>query len=299
MSRSKSDQGGREITEHINTEVPTAVHELVSGLFERGEIELPMLPTVANEILELCQSEDVDAAKLSEVLHRDQSLAGHVLRIANSPIYQGTVPIVSLQQAVSRLGLQALSDIAVAVAVQGRLFLLPAARETAAKLWRHALATAYFSKEIARTRRRNVESSFLCGLLHDVGKPVVLSALLDAGETLDMEMTSGIQHAAMDEFHTVIGEALAQQWKMPAAVAESVRYHHDDYDQAPTCAEAAMTTCLADHLAHLTLPSHRREVTEEQIRDLPVLESLNIYPDELEALLARQEEVLKSVEAIG
>jgi putative nucleotidyltransferase with HDIG domain len=197
------------------------------------------------------------------------------------------------------MGLRALSEVAIAVAVQGKVFRHDGARELMGALWRHSVAAATCAKEIARLRRRNVESAFLCGLLHDVGKPIVLSALLDVRATLRVDLTPAVLHAAMDEFHAVLGASLAQQWRMPAAVQESIRYHHDRYAEAPTSGEAAMITCLADHLAHLMLPMAGRTVTEEQVRGLAVLESLNIYPDELEALFAMRPAVQASVEAIG
>lgn len=258
-----------------------------------------MLPDVAREVLALCEAEDVDAAKLSEVLHRDPSLAAHVLKVANSPLYMGAVPISSLQQAVSRLGMAALSEISVAAAVQGKLFDRPEAETIMRSLWRHSLAAGCFGKEIARARRRNVESSFLCGLLHDVGKPVVLSALLDHRESLDVELTNSILRAAMAEYHCEVGGALARAWKMPPAVEESIRFHHDDYESAPTSAEAAMTTCLADHLANLLMPTHGRAAEQQEVRSLPVLEALNLYPDELEGLIGLGDTVAKRVEVIG
>ena len=279
--------------------MPQAVRDICQRLIDSGGGDLPMLPTVAREVLALCQSSGTDAAKLSEVLHRDPSLAAHVLKVANSPLYQGTVPIASLQQAVSRLGIRMLCDIAIAAAVQGKLFNRPEAQDVMKALWRHSLAVGCFGKEIARTRRRNVESSFLCGLLHDVGKPVVLTSLLDQRDSLGIELTHDVLYAAMDEYHAEVGMALAQLWQMPLSVEESIRFHHDDWEAAPTCAEAAMTTCLADHIAHLAMPMKWRIEEEEVVRQLPVLEALNLYPDEFEGLLAQAPAVLEQLEAIG
>jgi len=264
-----------------------------------GGAELPMLSTVAREVLVLCQLDDVDAAKLSEVLHRDPSLAAHVLKVTNSPLYMGSVPIASLQQAVSRLGMSVLSEIAVAAAVRGKLFDRPEAERITRSLWRHSLAAGCFGKEIARARRRNVESAFLCGLLHDVGKPVVLSTLLDRRDELGEELNDDVSYSAMNQYHNEVGAALARAWCMPRAVEESIRYHHDDNDAAPTSAEAAMTTCLADHLANLVMPTRGRALGEDELRDLPVLDALNLYPDELEALIALGDIVREKVEVIG
>ena len=66
--------------------------------------------------------------------------------------------------------MQAITEIAVAVSVRSRLFANEACASLLQALWRHSVLTAFFTKAIARVRRRNVEIAFLCGLLHDLGK---------------------------------------------------------------------------------------------------------------------------------
>ena len=276
--------------------VPPRISDLLRASLASEDLQLPMLPDVAAEILALCESDAVDARRLSDVLHRDQSLAGHVLRISNSTLYQGSVPIVSLQQAISRLGLQTLSEIIVAVAMQGKVFRCRDAGNIMVQLWRHSLAAGYFSKEIARVRRSNVESAFLCGLLHDVGKAIVASILFDRAAD---ELSPNVIHAAMDSFHVDAGARLGEHWQLPQIVRESIRYHHDDYGEAPAHSEAAMQTCLADQLAYLTIPSRLWTVTEEQLRQHAVIEGLNLYTDEFDAVLAHRDAVVERVEAIG
>lgn len=86
----------------------TPAGELVRTVLEQkivnGDLTLPVLSTVVAEVVQLTQSSDSNAAQLSALIHRDQTLAGHVLRLANSPLYLPSIPIVSLQQAISRLG---------------------------------------------------------------------------------------------------------------------------------------------------------------------------------------------------
>lgn len=73
-------------------------------LLEERKVELPPMPGTAAQVMQLCQQEDTDAAKLSAVIHGDPTIASNVLRVANSAAYMGQVPCSSLQQAVSRLG---------------------------------------------------------------------------------------------------------------------------------------------------------------------------------------------------
>src|SRR5438132_707575 len=80
---------------------------------------------------------------------------------------------------------------------------------------------------IARARRWNVEEGFLCGLLHDVGRPVLLQAMVDLHRELGYPLDRQSAFAAMDEFHCRVGKYLTEEWTLPARVAETILYHHD------------------------------------------------------------------------
>jgi putative nucleotidyltransferase with HDIG domain len=269
--------------------VPPEICELIEARIAKQGFDLPLLPEVATRVLQLCNSPDTDASQLSAVLHQDQAFASHVLRVANSPGMAASVQIVSLQQAVSRLGM--------AISVQARVFDVPSHRELVARLWRHSLAAGCFAKEVARSRRTNVESAFLCGLLHDVGKPIVLDSVAE------LECSRGAPYAdaevllAMDVYHAEVGTMLVRAWNLPDQVGDAVRFHHE-YQAAQSFRELAMMVNLADHLAHLTIPT-TVHLDEEKVRQLPVVEELNIYPDDLDRLIAQRDNVLQLVEATG
>ena len=90
-----------------------------------GELALPLLPEAALRVVEAARSEQSDARRVAAIVQCDPSLASHVLRIANSAAYSPRVPIVSLNQAVSRLGMDALTSISLSVAQRRDLFVPP------------------------------------------------------------------------------------------------------------------------------------------------------------------------------
>lgn len=277
--------------------VPEELSEALIGRLRAGDLELPLLPSVATEIIQLARRADADAARLASVLQRDQALAGHVMRLANSAAYAARVPIVSLPQAISRLGLTALRDMVVAVAVRGRVFRVPGCTDVVSTMWTHALATAYWAKEIARARRSNVEAAFLCGLLHDVGSPVVLQAILDVQCRRSVLYSRPVIGHAILHFHGIFGGALVAGWNMPTVVADAILYHHD-YAGLDRPGEAVLLTHLADKLAawmglHDGYP--RPPETEATIAAAQVVEDLNIYPDELAHLFGLRERIAEWV----
>jgi putative nucleotidyltransferase with HDIG domain len=265
-----------------------------------GQLSLPMLPRVASQVVALVGSPTTDASRLSELIHRDPALAGQVLRIANSPAYMPRMPIVSLQQAVSRLGLNVVSEISFAASLQSGVFRVPGYESVLNQLWRHALASGAFAKEIARVRRLNVESAFLCGLLHSVGKPALLQLVNDVakGNSTSNSIRVGpiALIAVLDDLHTVVGVRIAEQWGLPKPVAASIE-HHAAYAQAGAFRQEAMITFLADRLAtHAIEPT--RFGGDDGFRDTPVIADLNLYPDDVAGLLARRERVLELVAAM-
>lgn len=277
------------------TAVLDEIRDLLDERIRERSFDLPLLPEVATQVMTLASSADSDAVQLSEVLHRDQAFASHVLRVANSPAMLPKVPIVSLQQAVSRIGMSMISEIAIAISLQSKTFNVKGHMDLVRKLWRHSLATGWFAKEIARMRRRNVENSFLCGLLHDVGKPIVLATIGELEKSRNTRYDDAILHAALDAYHCEVGFLLCEAWGLPEQVKESVRWHHD-FAGAPRFSEVAMTVSLADMIAHLTVPT-THEVTEQEVRDLDVVVELNLYPDDLDEIVAMTENVERMVEA--
>src|SRR5258708_10277411 len=267
-----------------------AIRAAVAERLATGTFDVPMLPQVASQVGMLASSADADAARLSALIHRDPVLAGHVLRIANSPAYMPRMPIVSLQQAVARLGLQTVAEIAFAASVQSGVFRVPGYESVLKQLWRHALASGAFAKEIARARRSNVESAFLCGLLHAVGRPAMLQLCTDAAKALRLTLTPSRVFTLLDDGHQAVGTIIAAKWELPKPVVAAIA-HYADYRQAKGFEHDAMVTCLADRLAtYLTVEG---AFDDKSVRDSAVFADLNLYPDDVSALLAKKDSVAR------
>ncbi len=267
----------------------------ITTQLEQGTLDLPLLPVVANQVLQLAGDPNADATKLSALIQQDQALAGQILRIANSPAYAPRSPIVSLQQAIAWLGMTMLAGLAFSVSVQSGIFTIKGYEKEIRGLWCHALATGLYGKEIARRIRHNVENAFLCGLLHTIGKPVILHLILTSQSNHEVSPWIVLE-PIIQEFHISAGTKLAEVWKLPEPVQEAIRLYPDEtYHQATSPTKGAMITCLANHLASYALASSSLE--EETLRALPVIQDLNFYPDDMDALLELREGIQQSIEA--
>ena len=250
-----------------------SLEELARERISAGNIELPVFPSSANEVLALCESTDVDAKELADVIRCDATLAGHFLAIANSAAFGGgRSPLVTLQQALTRLGLLQTKQIAIVIACKTRAFVVPDRPERAEELLGHAFATALFAQEIARARRLNVEEAFLAGLLHDIGEPAVLQVCAEVQRSSGRFFDTREIDDCVERHHEELGGMIARAWKMRGPIVEAIAAHHD----APRKHTVAIVQ-LADALAQ----------GERDLARHPASDVLNLYPEDVAHLVAR------------
>jgi putative nucleotidyltransferase with HDIG domain len=275
--------------------VPPSIRAELEQKLQAGALDLPLLPGVAMDITSAAAREDVDARAIAEMLKRDASLSAHVLRIVNSPVYSPRAQIVSLQQAVARVGAVKIREIALVIACRAGVFKAKGYEREIDEVFRHSIGTALFAQEIARHTRNNVEDAFLCGLLHDVGRPVLLQALV----TLLREAHVNVEREAIlelvRELHESAGAALAKAWALPETVVSALSKHH-----APSVEQESVPVrivALADRFAHLTFAADA--LTPEAVSGHPALAALEIYPDVLDKIIKRASVVRDTTGALS
>ncbi len=182
------------------------------------QLQLPLLPRVVAQVLNLINDQTSDSRKLAALVRTDPSLAGNVLRVANSAAYSFAFPVTSLQQALTRLGMRGVGEIAMAAAMGPQLFIAPGFEHVVQSLWRDSLATALWAREMA-LGANYAELAFLCGLLHQIGKPAILHEALSNHDGL---LDEGMVVRLMERFGTVVGIELATHWQLPDAVVATI-----------------------------------------------------------------------------
>lgn len=273
-----------------------SLEEELKHLINRGSIEVPLLPEIANKAVLLAQNSDSDASEMAGLIQGDQSLAAHVMRIANSAAYTPMANLVSLQQAIARLGMGVISEIALAASIGAKMFNTPGYEAYVADIWKHALATSLWSKEIARQGRSNVEVAFLAGLLHSIGRPAVLQAILDLAEKHKVTLSeSDVHHLEKTHCHQV-SVAIVNKWQMPSLVIDAVDAYTDNNSKE----------VVTDHAAHINIGSRFAsymltpdKLDKETLFALPAFSTLNIYQDEVEELLDKTDAIKARLEGMS
>ncbi|MEQ8485782.1 MAG: HDOD domain-containing protein [Pseudomonadales bacterium] len=248
-----------------------------------GRLTLPVLPNVAAEVMASSVDERADAARLAVLIQQDQSLASYLLRVSNSAAFRGSIEIVSLQQAIARLGMARIREIALSASLKGSLFREGPHPELVDQLWRQALAAALWTKEVARAARRSVELGYLCGLLHRLGAPLVLQQLGIRRPGLD----AAAAIALVDRHQRAAGVALAWTWALPLPVCAAIEHLTDPAAAGRHAELVAATACGA----RLSRADGSRDEALAALLALPGAHLLDLYPEDYAALLDRQADI--------
>ena len=270
-------------------------------------LELPPPPHVANEVTRLTRAElDDDAkvatnsAELAKLIQRDVALAGQVMRVSNSALYARRTPVVTLPQAIAWLGMREIRNITFAAAVQSQVFNSSYFRQEMNNLWRESVITALFAQEVARLKRRNVESAYLCGLLHRVGLAIVLarsgSAALKHKMTPDAEQVLPFAH----KHEARVGSLLAATWNLPPAVSAAIAHWRDPHEANEYRTEV-MEVALARQISdELRTPGAGGELPDSMLGPVSRwMDELSIYPDELFSIMAQRAAIYATAESFG
>ena len=270
------------------------LQEALNAITALDGCELPMLPEVAAQLLKLTSKVDCEVSAIVALIKRDQSLTSHLLRIANTLRYSTGITVSSIQQAVARLGLNSVREIVVLISCQCRIFDVAGFEKDVRQSFRKSLTAAAFSQEIARIRRMNVEEAFLAGLLHDVGRPILLQALSDRRRQGVLSSSDDELRVAAEEHRIGLAARLIASWELPSRVAETVRFQNAAFAARDQELQSAMLS-LAIDIATATLAG--REIINGSFDEHPMAALVGLYPEQLANVLRHRQTILEWVDS--
>jgi len=241
-------------------------------------VTIPTIPTTLAEIQRIVNDPDGSAAEAAEVIVKDPAIASKVLRLANSSIYALRVPVSDIQHAVCILGLKILKNLVVQATVlenfQGR----GGEALSANWLWDHSLKTARAARGLAGLVPKDpgieLEEAYSAGLLHDVGKVLLMEAEGDRylrAVTLSRLKKIPLYKSEFDIFgftHADVGCHLADRWNMSAVLCAAIGQHHDedlDIETNPAAYLLQFANSMAHNVASGVLSYHTDADIDEEI----------------------------------
>jgi putative nucleotidyltransferase with HDIG domain len=163
------------------------------------------------------------------LIEEDPPFAVKVVRLANSPAFVGRQACKSVHEAVVRLGRDRTKEAAIML---GCMKMFRDAGGLGRKVGTHCVRVASLVRSLTDLTHRSVSGAFLAGLLHDVGKLVLLQAghepylALQSGPMPAADTAHIRERALLGYDHAVLGAHLLHSWDIPDPIPQAVAWHH-------------------------------------------------------------------------
>ena len=238
---------------------------------DRIDGNLPTLPGVALELLEIIKSENPDIAKAAEVISADAPLTVKVLKTINSPFYGMQNQIVSINHAITLLGLHAMKNLALSFSLISNFKPKNGVRFSYSQFWKNSLVGAVAAGEIAgKLDSEAAEEAFFAGLLQNIGSLILAESYPDEYKTVVdyMESENISLHQAESDIlgidHTVVGEFAVRKWGLPEFFKAPIGCHHNPIPMKKgTPKEQTLTQLL--HLSSLYIDLFNSSNTQHEL----------------------------------
>jgi HD-like signal output (HDOD) protein len=290
------EDGGEDISVHI-IEDDSEDNALALNLYQdliADRITLPSLPEVAQRIQQVYRSENIDAESVAAILMIDPAIAAKLIKIANSPVYQGLSATQTLQAAIVRLGLGVTYKQVMAYAVN-ELFRGQSSRisKRMHELWTHSRRVAAISRVLAKsTRLFDPEEAMLAGLTHDLGVIVIVEYVQKYHEG---EPEKDVIERTIQTMRPQITGLLMRKWNFSSEIVrvaeECENWFRNPKDEPDLCDLVLIAQC------HSMMGSDAMKDIPP-ITTLPAMAKLNMGPKESVELLKQSNKEIREVEKL-
>jgi HD-like signal output (HDOD) protein len=250
------------------------------------------LPANASEIMILALDPDVSVTQLARVTSRDQVLAARMLRLANSAYCAPLQEITTISEAVVRLGTASVRNVVLATCMASRLQAGNTYGSHGRGLAAHGIGTAFLAQLVARVAVVNQEEAFLYGLVHDLGKLLVLQLSKDYIRGGGTAPSDDDVVAMIEARHAEFGGRVLREWRLPPVIDEPVVHHHRP-DECRSHPVEASVCYIANRLSH-RYGFGCDAAPDAPVLDDPIAQKLGLTEAWLTDLDARAPELFKN-----
>ena len=215
---------------------------------------LPTLPTVVAKMIDLADNPKTETNALAELISNDPSLTARILKAANSPYYELSREISTVDTAIVVMGYKAVKEIGLSLSVFDNFKNIGTMKRfDIHKYLEHSVEVGKFARETAKKQfPEEAGELYVAGLLHDIGKMILIQYMpQDFYEVLDFSEANNIPFFEAEQeilgiTHSEIGYIIAERWNLPEKIANIIRFHHSPADAPENFAASAAVICGAD-----------------------------------------------------
>lgn len=178
---------------------------------------LPTLPEVAVRVRQAADDPDVNLAQMADVISHDPALAARMIKVANSAFMGRSVKVSNINQAVTRIGLRQIKNIATAMAME-QLFVshnelikgyMDKAWQKTLKVACHSIALMEFFLQANKKTSLNRDTITLASLVYNIG---VLPILTEAERHPEVFANPSFLAHAIQKLSGKVGGEIMRAW---------------------------------------------------------------------------------------
>ena len=252
---SEVDKGASRFWNQSSSPVFATGRELIRKIVSKTN-SLPVMPEVMIQVQKLIKLPGTSPAQLSKVIETDPAMVASILKVANSAYYGFRGKVSTIRHAAALFGTRRLAELITAMSAGSVLGKAMTGYGLAAgDLWRHSIAVACTSGEIAAAVGSNaLDSAYMAGLLHDMGKIILDPVVRDRRLLFDQYYATypekGVHDAESDILgfdHAAIAAILCEKWNLPRSISFGIRNHHQPSSAGDH--QLSHIVHLADHIS--------------------------------------------------
>ncbi len=175
--------------------------KFVIKLIKNNDIEIPVLPEVANKIIALSGDENAEFSDYAEVVRNDPSITLKVIKLANSPIYRGLRDVSDISLALSRIGIDGIKEIVLTDSLNSIIFKNQEYKKHIDKIWKDSVLTALLASRISKYFKMNTSLIYTISLVHRIGSILIFDIVERFNKITDFE------HFLKDDFALRVSRA--------------------------------------------------------------------------------------------
>jgi HD-like signal output (HDOD) protein/ActR/RegA family two-component response regulator len=253
---------------------------------------LPSLPSLYKEVVEEVNSRDVSLARVGEIVSKDVGMSAKLLQLVNSAFFGLPEPVSSTVRAVKLLGLETIKTLILTIKIFSQFHRTALPCYSISSLLDHSISTGILARSMATQEdlgQSLIDEAFMAGLLHDMGKLILLDKLpLKCREIADVINSSACElHQAEQKVlgtsHAQVGAYLMGIWGFSESIVEAIAFHH-----CPSkCSNSSFGILTIIHLAN-AFGHHDHGEKDGKRLDTDYLDNLGIagIPDVNRAMYA-------------
>jgi putative nucleotidyltransferase with HDIG domain len=261
----------------VTTSIKKQILEEVEGL--------PSFNQNILELLRLCKNKEAEIREIVDKIIIDPALTSDILKLSNSAGFFVGKRIEQITEAIIIIGFANLYDL---LLVSSTRSLLEKRYSKFHEIWSHCTKTANYARYIAQKfgKVKNAEYAYLSGLLHDLGKLVLLATdskfsswISDLTKNRKLRTSTVLEEVSIGISHSTIGELMAKKWNFPEYLIEAIKYHHSPLEAREEFKDFIFPTYLANMLCEFETGKYNFYYLEESILDKYKINSQNVVED--------------------